>query len=149
MGDNNSRSRHNHRANTSEGCHTNDASSVTSEGAHALIESLSPQLLRGRLLWHGHCPRVHCPGESPLFPAPIQCSHSPRKKKGNVIRGTCERPPPTTTFETRFWKRMRAPFPRDSRYSPHLPTSLWTEISLTAKYFAFTNHTRKKKNESG
>jgi hypothetical protein len=34
--ENNSRSRHNQRAITSEGGHTNDEQSVTSEGAHAL-----------------------------------------------------------------------------------------------------------------
>jgi hypothetical protein len=43
--DNNSRSRHNQRAITSEGDYANDAQSITSEGAHALTESLSPQLV--------------------------------------------------------------------------------------------------------
>jgi hypothetical protein len=42
--DNNSRSRHTQRAITSEGGHTNDVQSVTSEGANALTKSLSPQL---------------------------------------------------------------------------------------------------------
>jgi hypothetical protein len=61
--DNNSRSRHNQRAITSEGGHTKEAQSITSEGAHALTESLSPQLVSRRLLRHGHCPHGHRPRE--------------------------------------------------------------------------------------
>jgi hypothetical protein len=61
--DNNSRSRHNQRAITSKGVHTNDAQSITSEGAHALTESLSPQLVPRRLLRHGNCPHGHLPRE--------------------------------------------------------------------------------------
>jgi hypothetical protein len=49
--------------------------------------------------------------------APSQCSHSPNHRKRNGIHGTDERPPSTTTVETRLWQRMRAPFPRHSRYS--------------------------------
>jgi hypothetical protein len=67
--DNNSRSRHNQRAITSEGGHTNDAQSVTFEGAHALPQSLSPQLVPRQLLRNGHCPHGHRPGKSPLVPA--------------------------------------------------------------------------------
>jgi hypothetical protein len=59
--DNNSCSRHNHRAITSEGGQTNDAQSITSEGAHALTESLPRQLVPKRLLRHGHCPHGHRP----------------------------------------------------------------------------------------
>jgi hypothetical protein len=60
---NNSRSRHNHCAITSEGGHTNDAQYVTSEGAHVLTEYLSPQLVPRRLLRHGHCPHGQRPRE--------------------------------------------------------------------------------------
>jgi hypothetical protein len=112
--DNNSRSR---RAITSEGGHTNDASSVTSGGFNALTKTLSPQLVPSRLLRHGHCPHDYRPGKSPLVPAaPSQFSHSPRHRKINGIRGTYERPLSTTTLETRLWQQMRAPFPRHSRH---------------------------------
>jgi hypothetical protein len=115
--DNNSRLRHTQSAITWESGHTNAASSVTSEGAHALTESLSPQLVPKRLLRHGHCPHGHRPRESPLVPAsPSQCSYSHRHQKGNVVHGTYERPPPTTTLETRFWQRIRTPIPRHSRH---------------------------------
>jgi hypothetical protein len=116
--DNNSRSRHNQRAITSEGGHTNDASSVTSEGANTLTKSLSPQLVPRRLLRHGHYPHGHRPWKSTLVPsAPSQCSRSPHHRKRNEIYGPYERPPSTTTLETRFWQRMRAPFSRHSRHS--------------------------------
>jgi hypothetical protein len=59
--DDNSCSRRNQRAITSEGGQTNDAQSVTSEGAHAITESLSPQLVPRRVLRHGHCPHGHRP----------------------------------------------------------------------------------------
>jgi hypothetical protein len=102
MTDNNVRSRYSQSAITSEGGHTNDSYFVTSEGAQALTESLSPQLVPRRLLRHGHCPHGHSPRESPLVPvAPSQCSRSPCHRKGNGIHGTYERPPSTTTLETR------------------------------------------------
>jgi hypothetical protein len=76
--DNNSRSRHNQHTITSEGGHTNDASSVTSEGAITLTKSFPPKLIPRRLLRHGHCPHGHRPGKSILVPAaPSQCSRSP------------------------------------------------------------------------
>jgi hypothetical protein len=116
--DNDSRSRRNQRAITSEGGHTNDASSVTSEGAHALTESLSPQLIPRRLLRHGHCPHGHRPWKSPLVPAaPSQCSRSPHHRKRNGIHGTYERPPSPTTLETIFWQRNRTPLSRHLRHS--------------------------------
>jgi hypothetical protein len=109
--DNNSRSRHNQRAITSEGGHTNDESAFTSEGAKALTKSCSPQLVPRRLLWHGHCPYVHRLGKSPLVPsAPSQYSRSPHHQKRNGIHGPYERPPSATTLETRFWQRSWAPF---------------------------------------
>jgi hypothetical protein len=118
MTDNNLRSRHIQSAITSEGGHASNAYFATSEGAHAHGKSLSPQLVPIRLLWHGHCPHGHRPRESPLVPvAPSQHSCSPHHRKGNGIHGTYERPPSTTTLETRFWKRMRATFSRNSRYS--------------------------------
>jgi hypothetical protein len=115
---NNSRSRRNQRAITSKGGHTNDASSVTSEGANGLTKSLSPQLVPRRLLWPGHCPHGHRPWKSLLVPAaPSQCSRSPHHRKRNGIHGPYERPPSTTTLETRFWQRMWAPFSRHLRHS--------------------------------
>jgi hypothetical protein len=117
---NNSRSRHKQRAITSEGGHTNDASSITSEGANALTKSLSPQLVPRRLLRHVHCSHGHSPWKSPLVPeAPSQCSRSTNHRKINGIHGTYERPPSTTTLETRLWQRGRAPFSRHSRHSWH------------------------------
>jgi hypothetical protein len=56
--DNNSHSSHNHRAITSEGGHT-----TASEGAHALTESLSPQLVPKLIMRHGNCPHGHRPRE--------------------------------------------------------------------------------------
>jgi hypothetical protein len=47
--DNTSRSRHNQRAITSEGCHINDASPVTSEDANLLTKSLSRNLSQDNL----------------------------------------------------------------------------------------------------
>jgi hypothetical protein len=118
--DKNSHTRHNQHAITSEGGHTTDAQSITSEGAHALTESLSPQLVSRQLLRHGHCQHCHPPGKSPLVPAaPSQRSHSPRHRKRNEIHGTCENPPSATTLETRFWQRSRAPTPRHSGHSWH------------------------------
>jgi hypothetical protein len=61
--ENNSRSIHSQRAITSEGDHTNDAQSVTSEGVHALKESLSAQLVPRQIMRHGHCPHGHRPRE--------------------------------------------------------------------------------------
>jgi hypothetical protein len=116
--DKNSRSRHNQRAITSEGGHTNDESALTSEGAKALTKSCSPQLVPRRLLWHGHCPYGHRPGKSPLVPAaPSQCSRSPHHQKRNGIHGPYERPPSATNLDTRFWQRSRAPFSRHSVHS--------------------------------
>jgi hypothetical protein len=81
ISDNNSRSRHNQHANTSEGGHTNDESAFTSEGAKALTKSCSPQLVPRRLLRHGHCPHGHRPGKSPLVPGTSsQCSRSPHHR---------------------------------------------------------------------
>jgi hypothetical protein len=59
--DNNSRSRHNQHAITSEGGHTNVESAFTPEGAKTLTKSCSPQLVSGRPLRHGHCPHGHRP----------------------------------------------------------------------------------------
>jgi hypothetical protein len=113
--DNNSRSRYNQRAITSEGGHTNDESAFTSEGAKALTKSCSSQLIPRRLLRHGHCPHGHRPGKSTLVPAaPSQCSRSPHHWKRNGIHGPYERPPSATTLETKFWQRSRAPFSRHS-----------------------------------
>jgi hypothetical protein len=116
--DNNPRSRHNQRAITSEGGHINDAQFVTSQGALALTESRSPQLVPRRLMWHEHFPHGHRPWESPLVPAtPSKCSHSPHNRKRNGIHGPYERLPSTATLKPGLWQRMRAPFPRHSRDS--------------------------------
>jgi hypothetical protein len=101
--DNNSRSRHNQRAITSEGGHTNDKSAFTSEGAKALTKSCSRQLVPRRILRHGHCPRGHRPGKAPLVPGTSsQCSRSPHHRKRNGIHGPYERPPSATTLDTGF-----------------------------------------------
>jgi hypothetical protein len=77
-----------------------------------------PQLVRRRILRHGHCPYVHRPLKSPLVPAaPIQCSRSPHHEKIIGIYGPYERPLSATTLKTRFWSRVQAPFPRHSRHS--------------------------------
>jgi hypothetical protein len=129
--DNNSHSRHNQRAITSEGGHTNVKSAFTSEGAKMLTKYCSTQLVSRRLLRHGHCPHDHRPCKSPLVPGTSsQCSHSPHHGKRNGIHGPYERPPSATALETRFWQRMRAPF---SRYSN----------------IVITNPTNQKKDESG
>jgi hypothetical protein len=98
---NNSRSRHNQRAITSERGHTNVESAFTSEGAKALTKSFSPQLVPRRLLRHGHFPHGHLPRESPLVPAaPGQCSRSPHHQKKMkymaLMKGLCLQP---------LWKR--------------------------------------------
>jgi hypothetical protein len=86
--DNNSRSRQNQRAITSEGGHTNVESAFTSEGAKMLTKSCSTQLVSRRLLRHGHCPHVHRPWKSPLVPGTSrQCSRLPHHRKRNVIHG--------------------------------------------------------------
>jgi hypothetical protein len=116
--DNNSRSSQNKHAITSEGGHTNVKSDFTSEGAKTLTKSCPPQLVSRRLLWNGHRPHGHIPWKSPLIPGTSsQCSHSPHHPKGNGIHGPYERPPSATTLDTRFWKRMRAPFSGYSRHS--------------------------------
>jgi hypothetical protein len=116
--DNNSRSRHNQRAITSEGRHTNDESAFTSEGAMALTKSCSPQFFPRLLLRHGHCPHDHRPGKSPLvLGTSSQCSRSPHHRKRNGIHGPYERPPSATNLDTRLWQRSRAPFSRHSGYS--------------------------------
>jgi hypothetical protein len=80
---------------------------VTPMTRTSLTEYFSPQLVLRRLLRHGHFPHGHSPRESPLVPvAPIQYSCSPRHLKGSGIHGTYERPPSTTTLETRFPKRQ-------------------------------------------
>jgi hypothetical protein len=114
---NDSRSRHNQHAITSEGGHTNDELASTSEGTNTLIKSFSPKLVPRRLLRHGYCSHGHRPGKSTLFPAAsIQCGCSPSHWKRNGIHGPHERPSPATTLEMRFWQRSRTPFSRHSRH---------------------------------
>jgi hypothetical protein len=115
---NNSHTRHNQRAITSEGGHTKDAQPITSEGAHSLTESLSPQPVPKRLLRNGHCPHGHRPQKKPLVSAASsERCHPPCHQKRNGIHDTCEGPPSTTTLDTRLWQRMRTPIPRHSGHS--------------------------------
>jgi hypothetical protein len=148
--DNNSRLRHNQRAITSEGGHTNDTQSVTYKGAHALTESHPPQPVQTLLLRHGHCPHGHRHRELPLVPeTPSQCSHSPHYRKRDGIHGTDEIPPSTTTVDTRLWQQIRAPVPRHWSHSWHRHMFLYQTRQSPERQKAITNHTRGKKNESG
>jgi hypothetical protein len=59
----NSRPRHPQCAITTEGGHTQDTTSLTSEGAHWLPDTLTPQPVSRRLLRNGRRPRGHRPRE--------------------------------------------------------------------------------------
>jgi hypothetical protein len=103
---------------TSEGGHTKNTTPITSEGAHSFTETLSPQLVSGRLLWNGHSPRGHRPRGQPLVTkAPSKRRHPPSHWKRNGILGTHEGSPSTTTLDTMIWQRMRTALPRNSRHS--------------------------------
>jgi hypothetical protein len=80
--DENSHTGNHQRAITSKGGHTKDAQPITSESAHSLAESLSPQPVPRRLLWNGHCPHGHRPQKKPLISA-ASCKHChpPRHRK--------------------------------------------------------------------
>jgi hypothetical protein len=95
---------------------------MTSEGAHLLPETLSPQVVSGRLLRNGHSPHGHCPRIQPLVkPAPSKRRHPPSHPERNGILGTHEESPSTTTLDARIWQRMRTPIPRNSRHSRNIP----------------------------
>jgi hypothetical protein len=56
----------------------------TSEGAHSLMETLSPQLVARRLLWNGNSQHGHRPRIKPLVSAaPSKRCHPPHHRKGN------------------------------------------------------------------
>jgi hypothetical protein len=132
------RLRHSQRTITSEGGHTNDAYFVTSEGAHALTESLSPQLVPRRLLRHGHCPHGHSPRESPLVPAaPSQCSRSPRHRKGNGIHGTYERPRLQPLWKRGFGNKCGQLF-QGIRDIPGTDTCFFIKLTNIPKYRKIT-----------
>jgi hypothetical protein len=118
--DNNLHTRHHQRAITSKGGHTQDAQPITSEGAHSLAATLSPQLVPKRLLRNGHRPHGHRPRTQPLVSAaPSKRRHTPRHWKRNGIHGTYEGSPTTTTLDTRIWKQMRTPLPRHLGHTWH------------------------------
>jgi hypothetical protein len=131
MTDDNSHPRLHQCAITSEGGHPSDTTSFTSEGAHWLPETLSPQLISGRLLRNGHSPHGHSPRRQPLVSAtPSKRRHPPSHWKRNGILGTHEGSPSTTTLDARIWQRMRTPFPSNLRYS----RNLYVFLHQTDKY---------------
>jgi hypothetical protein len=114
----NSHPRHPQCAITSEGGHTSDTTSITSEGAHSLPGTLAPQLVSRRLLRNGLRPHDNLPRVYPLVKtAPIQRSHPPSHRERNGILGTHERSPYTTALDAMIWQRMRTPIPRNPRHS--------------------------------
>jgi hypothetical protein len=77
----------------SEGGHAGDAQPVTSEGAHSLAASRSPQPFTKRFLRHGHFSHGHRPRKHPLVSAASRKRlHPPRHRKRNGIHGAYEGP---------------------------------------------------------
>jgi hypothetical protein len=101
--DSNSHTRHNQRAITSEGGHTQNARHITYTGLLSLSHNLSPQLVPTRLLRHGHCTHGHLPGLPPLVSAaPSRRRHPPHHGERDGIHVTHEGSPSPAPLETRL-----------------------------------------------